>query len=861
VPLVTQWIADDEDDEIKGQALEATFPSVLDVPAVLSVLTPPRNPHLIGVYRMFVSGFATALTAPDLPAVLEWAAKLTKDEDKHEDEDKDEDDRLLTRIVDRALVLALDHLSDPVVLDRVAEIVFHRVDVHANLVDGDDELVFREANGRHRLVARIVEQHGAELDRVGVLPFTSPPLVTTDDIPWLLERTRETAGSAQEVAWASLASRVFVPEQGHVTTVLALAEQSNAVRDAFAGWLTPVELDSDIAKRFTARAAKRRAAGPGDREERVGRVDREVVEQLEAFEAGDLDGWWRLNYALAGGRVRDELQADLMALPAWDRAPESVRSRIIAGARVYLEGRDPEPEAWFGTNTMHRPAFAGYRSLRLLAACRPDEFMALSDSTWERWMPIVVQYPRATGIADDSPDDLVVATAASRLAKAMIPWVLRAIDAQNANGDGHLVVLYRLRAAKAPDLLGALAAKIGDAHLTPRARADLVEHLLSSGPPFGIAVAAPYITVEAAAADTATAVTVGSAALAQAPTEAWPLLEPLFTAHPPTGVSIIDNVAHGERTDLGAQLDDDALTRLVAWIFTHIPPEHDPAPTPGAQYMSPRDSSRRLRDRLAQVLAQRGTDVAVTAIGALASRHPVPSLEWRVREAREARLARWTGPEPAHVVQLAQASDARIVLSAEHLQLAVLASLRRIAQHLGTGDPPAARELWEPTDPPRPKSEEALSTWVAAKLDADMRVGGRLVGRELQIRENRTGKGRGESIDIVVATPIGARVAGAPLTSVLIEAKGTWHPQLKTALSDQLANRYLSASTRHGIYLVFWFDRTGWDTSDWRRGKWTKDLAATANLFDTQARDVTSTGNVVVRAFVMDGTADSRAAT
>jgi hypothetical protein len=555
------------------------------------------------------------------------------------------------------------------------------------------------------------------------------------------------------------------------------------------------------------------------------------------------------------------LQADLMALPAWERAAESVRSRIIAGARAYLEGRDPDPEAWFGTNIVNRPAFAGYRALRLLAACRPDEFMALSDSTWERWMPIVVHYPRATGIADDSPDDLVVATAASRRAKVMISWVLRAIDAQNANGEGHLVVLYRLRAAHAPDVLDAVAAKLGDSHLTPRARADLVEHLLTSDPPLGIAAARPYITVEAAAADTATAVTVGSTALAQAPTAAWPLLEPLFTADPPTGVSIIDTLAHGERTDLGAQLDDDALARLVTWMLAHIPPEHDPAPTPGAHYISPRDSSRHLRDRLTQVLAQRGTDEAVKAIEALASRHPVPSLEWRVREAREARLARWTGPEPAHVVQLAQAGDARIVLSAEHLQLAVLASLQRIAKHLRVSDPPVARELWEPTDPPRPKSEEALSTWVAAKLDADLRVGGRLVGRELQIRENRTGKGRGESVDIVVATPIGARVAGAPLTSVLIEAKGTWHPQLTTALSDQLAARYLSASTRYGIYLVFWFDRTSWDTSDRRRGKWTKDLAATSKLFETQASDVTSRGNVVVRPFVMDGTADRHPAT
>lgn len=214
------------------------------------------------------------------------------------------------------------------------------------------------------------------------------------------------------------------------------------------------------------------------------------------------------------------------------------------------------------------------------------------------------------------------------------------------------------------------------------------------------------------------------------------------------------------------------------------------------------------------MLVQRGSDTAVATVERLASRHPTPGMEWRVHEAREAQLARWTGPEPAHVVELAQSSDARIVLSTAHLQLAVMGSLRRIAKQLRTGDPAAAVELWEPSAPRKPKSEETLSTWLAERLQTDLHVGGRLVGRELQVRENRTGKGRGESVDIIVATPLGPRVAGAPSAVVMIEAKGTWHPKVKTALSDQLAERYLSASTCYGIYLVFWFARDTWDKED-----------------------------------------------
>ena len=77
VPLATQPIEDDEGDEIKGQALEATFPSILGVADVLAALTPPRNERLLGIYKMFVrQTLPNALRPTDLPVALEWAANL-----------------------------------------------------------------------------------------------------------------------------------------------------------------------------------------------------------------------------------------------------------------------------------------------------------------------------------------------------------------------------------------------------------------------------------------------------------------------------------------------------------------------------------------------------------------------------------------------------------------------------------------------------------------------------------------------------------------------------------------------------------------------------------------------------------------
>ena len=54
-----------------------------------------------------------------------------------------------------------------------------------------------------------------------------------------------------------------------------------------------------------------------------------------------------------------------------------------------------------------------------------------------------------------------------------------------------------------------------------------------------------------------------------------------------------------------------------------------------------------------------------------------------------------------------------------------------------------------------------------------------MIGRELEIRPNAAGRGRGESADISVFAPIGADVVGAGTGSVTIEVKGCWHRDLR----------------------------------------------------------------------------------
>ena len=56
------------------------------------------------------------------------------------------------------------------------------------------------------------------------------------------------------------------------------------------------------------------------------------------------------------------------------------------------------------------------------------------------------------------------------------------------------------------------------------------------------------------------------------------------------------------------------------------------------------------------------------------------------------------------------------------------------------------------------------------------------------------------------------------IVTVVIEVKGYWHKDVRTAMGGQLGDRYLrEAPCHHGLYLVGWFVCPQWDPQDPRR--------------------------------------------
>jgi hypothetical protein len=852
VPLATERIEDDEDDEIKGHALTAVFPSPLSVPDVLSFLTPARNEHLFGAYKVFLSRtFPDAIQREDLPAVLGWASTVPRD---HHTTD------LLSSLVDDILAAAWPHLDDERIRRGVIVTIKPRLVEHGELLgplhDRGDERTFQEECGRQLLICDLMDAATAGEIEPHTLTWCDPALARPEDYPWVVDKLREAIGGTAEVAWATLAASLFQPGTCDVEEMFELAKRSPAFGEHTVGWRTAVELDSKVAQYWSRRAKREHEqVAPADAPD----MERIILDQLEALEDGEADTWWKLNLNLmcdkSGRRnINSELEADLTRFDGWVRADEDTRARIIEAARSYLDQAPPDPLDWFSNSTINRPAFAGYRALHLLAKHRPTQLEALDAGIWTRWMPIIVGFPRFGNVEEERFDDVVVSVAADRAPESLTEWTLRMVDAQNAAGEGGLFVLWRLRQVHAPQLIDALGRKLSDPTLKPTARGDLAEYGMRADPHTFLPVITARLTPEAIGADRDGAVLVAAAALGKAPRASWALIKERVRSDPAFGRAVFEKIAHGERTDLATELDDAALHDLVDWAFENYPHSEDPALPAGGGVVSPRMQSGHARDRLIAVLAQRGTDDAVGAIDALASKYPSYGMELRKTEAREARLARWTAPEPRHVIMLAQSNDARIVLSDAHLQQALMTSLRRIEKRLQDSSPPASRELWSTHGKPTPKHEEELSTWLKGRLEDDLRLGGRIIGRELQVRQSVSGRGRGESVDLAVFAPIGTEVEGAATASVTIEVKGCWHAEVNTAMKSQLVDRYLTGTgTTHGIYLVFWFAADGWDSADGRSRLCACDPQQLHVILSEQARTLTAETHATVRSFVMNG--------
>jgi len=856
--------AEDIDDDFKGYLLRALWPDHMLSEELFQLLTPPRKEHYSGAYQMFATyELPNRLDKIDLPVALKWVAQLPPDHYFP---------HMFLDAASAILGMAWGHLGDDETLEAFALTAIARLERHDGLFPAMDK---REQNQpvelddatRHRLVRAIVTQSPGVKVEAHHLYFCVPSLLGNEDTEWLIAELDRCDVPSQREIWAELAYRMFDRESvSQIEAVFDATERSVELANQ-AGYLFRVmALDSEEGRKW-----KRYHDEAVDRKRRRGPAPvkhpplAEMMEsRLQKFEAGDVDAWWGLNLEMTLPPDSDyfpigaEINPDLTTLPGWEAMDAAQKARCIQAAKDYLVKGEPNTVEWLGTNKLERPALAGYRAIRLLQKKEPGSLAGIRDEIWARWGPAILAYPESAGMGDDQPLLEAVAMAYHHAPDEMLTTLMALIDKENAE-HGMVFILRKFEKAWDERLVTAVIEKIRlDGSLKAGAVWEMLNEVLQHNEE---EVVQPVIdllpgSIPESGEGRDRLVATGGILLMRGGGLGFHTIWKHAQVDAAYGREVVTRAAGMHEAEVAANVASTVDERQVAdfyvWLAQQFPYSEDPKHE-GVHAVGPRESVAELRDMVLDRLQAKGTIAAYSAVLYIAETLKLDWLRYTIIRARNAVLrTAWEGHPASELLAMAEDHSRRFVESPRQLLEVLCASLIRLQTKLHR-ELPAVYDLWNDVSAGSgrrsrtPKDEIAVSDYVCRYLQDDLTGRGIVANREVRIR-------RGEQTDIhVVALRRGEDADQCCAARVIIEVKGCWHLELRTAMEDQLKERYLKDNQdAYGLYLVAWFPCDEWDDSDRRKTttpRWTTDEAD--EFFQGQAARL-STAGCVVGAVLLD---------
>jgi len=865
-PLAIGQGRDDPNDQLKGAALRALWPDHITAEELFANLQPPKAPNWNGSYWGFLNReLWKHLTVRDLPTALEWVQQHAEQHTGGS----------FGRLSEGILRLAWEHTDDENVLDPLGRAIIARIAHRRKPHPRPD------AWGRvpwslpspevcRRVVAAAVSQVSDPSGRDARLACDLRELLRPGDLAWVVEQVRQEPSRKRAAFWARVARSIFNFEApGHVDTVFTAAA-GNAVLDAaFADWLKPTVVEFDSPEAVQMKEAHEQFSRWQREAEERPRVEPppsvRVAKCLEAFEAGDLDAWWCLIHEMTleedSTDYGEVLEGDLRALPGWQNADAATRDRIVQAAERYVLARDAAPDEWLGRNVLSHPAVAGYKALALLARESPGVLAELSQDVWRNWAPIIIGYPGTVSTDErESPHLRSVQLAYRAAPDVTISTLLALIDHENLSM-GNLFVLRYLAHCWDERLCSALLEKVKEANLKPTALRTLLGALLEHGCSGAAEYAVGLIPIPLPSNSEGRAVAQAAAIalVTRGGETGWAVVWSAICHDPEFGKTLLTEVAalpeeqHVAKS--AERLAEEQVADLYIWLSRQFPTADGTSASLGS-WGGRGGSVGVFREAVLGNLRDRGTPAACRAIERI--RRELPELTWLTRVglvAKQLMLREtWVPPSPRQLLELTRLPGSRLVQSAGQLLDVVIESLRRLEGDL-RGETPAIRDLWDRQGDKtwRPVDEGDLADWLKRHLERDVRPRAIVAEREVQIRRG-IGGAKGQETDIHVTAPTQSTDLDTyDPVRVIIEVKGCWHPDVKTAMESQLVGRYLKDNQcQHGLYLVGWFTCSHWDRADGRAKqcpKWRSEQAQ--EYFDKQAAEL-SAGTTVVKAVVLN---------
>ena len=849
-PLALGSCGEDRNDELRAAGLLSCWPGIITADELFSALKEPSS-HITGRYSQFLDrSLVDGLTREDLPRALRWAAAQPEDHDPR---------KKFPWLVRWILERSVAHLDDDQILEEFAEAMLARLRKHDFAGAPELSEIARKFEMHPEWRLRVVEAmlplfQDAHHDSLLITRWGFP-FIRTADLDWLLSRLRGETSPEVQRKLCYLVYWVFYPEDAkRIDSVIAAARHSTVLEDVLAIWLKPMALGSEAAtkakrdfdenQRWT-KAAKQ----SGERPPLTPAPADHMVELLGRCESGDMDAWWQI-CTVAGlednGKPADQSHhIDIRDLPGWKKAADETKTRLIVAAHCYVTSRAPEADVWFHwTGRIYWPAVAGVRALLLLAQEAPQLFDGLGKEVWIHWLPAIL---RLHPFNETNKYLLLVTRAFEKAPHDAVRWASKVVDEENREGD-YLWVLQKLPRERNSRLESMLLSKFKTVRLKQKCASQLMGRLAEQQVDGAINVARRWLPRKSPVPkrQLEKGLFAAQLLLKHGGGKDWKRTRALLDSDPAFGRALFEGLSYGYDHNVGSiltTLSDADVGALWEWLLQEYPPAEDPPERRGGRggVVTTRWAVANLRDGMLPYLAELATQVACKELVRLTKRYP--QLVWIrgiLAQARE-RLRRnsWVAPAPAELFRLFENKQNRLVQSAGQLLDVVLDGLSSLQQKLH-GETPAAPFLW---DGNKPKDEAKFSDWVKIELQELLIKRGIILNREVQIHI-------GERTDIhidAVARSTGRR--DFDQVKVIIEAKGCWNPDIKTAMESQLVKRYLTGNDcTHGIYLIGWFVCNAWSGAKGLKFRKLKDLD---DYIVAQARDLSVDG-LQIRAVILD---------
>jgi len=817
-PLAAGQAGDDPDDELKGFALKALWPYYISAEDLFAYLTLPKSDSFIGSYYFFLTEtIVPPLNPGNIAVALSWIETASSDWCR-----KYVGKKLICKIVSKALEL----LDVAGVAESFAK--FFLTVLNGNEYETLDSLreikVCDDTSKKQTIinaVLSLVEDHDKKLDGY-YYPQTG--FVNTGDVPWLIQRCKGEQSVKIRQYLSEIVDQLFVYEQSDL--ILNMCEIDPVFADRFKGIREPVILDSPEAERMRKLAG----GGKGERHKIKPTPMVRMINALDEIESGFPNSWAALLVNMAideygHGKWPD---SDVQKLPGWQNADSIIRERIVSAAKKYLLDGEPKIDSLF-ENSTYFVAVASDHALRLLQTEDAPFLESMGTAIWGKWAKVVLVYSSSNEDNEQGRNLLILAYKNSP--NEIIEGVTQIIEKRKKE---QYISLHQVRHIWDERIIATIEAKLPDPELSPRAQANLLKLLLEHNVTEAQLFAETLIPIPLPVSDDERlrAVLAAENLLIHSPNAGWPFVWPAIQSETSFGHSLMTHLSESAINNLS----DEYATDLYIWLeknYPHAEEKKDDDPRRSTDF----------RDALIRHLRTRGTLGACLGIEKIIAAFPGNVwLKWSLHECQALyRRNTWQPPAPREILALVEDRNSILVRSGEELLEVVVASLRRLEQKLH-GVTPMARFLWNGD---RPMDENDFSDWVENHLKEDLKGRGIVANREVEFRR-LSQSGVGEKTDIVVDA-VCKNKSGFETITVVIESKGCWNKELKTAMEAQLLKRYLiDDQHRFGLYLVGWFYCDLWSASDYRK-KQTPELtiAEAQVIFDTQAMDLSKDGRYI----------------